>query len=483
MNEEDSEQLGLFLEQRGFVPAASAEEADIVLLNTCSVRKKPEDKVYSKLGELRLIKAVRPSLIIGVCGCMAQVQAQAIARRAQYVDFIVGTGHAADVPAIVERVREARRSGQERLLPIMELGLPVRKGATVAEVPLRAVERPAKLRAFVPIMYGCDRFCTFCVVPSTRGRERSRRPDEVVAEVRRLAIGGTREVTLLGQTVNSYGRNLPDERITFAELLRRVADVPGIERIRFTSPHPCGFTDDLIEAIATIPQVCEHVHLPLQAADDELLQRMKRGYTVAQYRTILDKLREAVPGIAITTDIMLGFPGETEEQFRATLDFVEEVRFDSAFMFAYSPRPGTKASAMPDQIPYRVKVERLAKLIELQNRVSAEINASLVGATVEVLIEGQSARVETRLTGLTRTFKTVHLDVQPTVDDGPTPRPGETVSVRVTSGGLTGLVAVWPAHGPDASGGVSIETGATGIGPARHALSTAGRGLAPAGGH
>jgi len=448
MNEEDAEQIALFLEGDGLQPAAGPSTADVVLLNTCSVRRKPEEKVFSKLGELRELKAARPELIIGVCGCMAQVQWRAIARRAPHVDFIVGTGHASEIPRMVRRAAERRELAAGRHGPLLELGLPERKGAVVSDVPLRALGRPARIRAFVPIMYGCDRFCTFCIVPETRGRERSRPIEDVVSEVRRLAISGTCEVTLLGQTVNSYGRNLPEPGVTFARLLRLVAGVEGIRRIRFTSPHPCGFTDDLVRAIAEIPEVCEHVHLPLQVADDELLRRMKRGYTSSDFARVLDALRESVPGIAVTTDIMLGFPGETESQFQATMRFVRSARFDAAFMFAYSPRPGTRAAQLPDQVPDDVKVARLSELIETQNRITAEINAALVGRSLEVLVDGTSARNRARVTGLSRTFKTVH--IERSQDATAEPGPGDFVQARIVEGGLTGLIATLgePADAP-----------------------------------
>lgn len=458
MNDEDSEQLGLYLEQDGLLPVGSAAEADVVLLNTCSVRRKPEEKVFSKLGELRELKDERPEMVIGVCGCMAQAHAAEIARRAPHVDFIVGPGHAASVPGLLRRTAQRRAEQAGTQAPFTELDLPPRKGSVVSDVPLRLLTRRAGLRMYVPIMYGCDRFCTFCIVPTTRGRERSRPPEEVLAEVKRLAAGGTREVILLGQTVNSYGRHMKDGNTTFAMLLREIGAVQGIERIRYTSPHPCDFTDDLIETMASTRAVCEHVHLPLQAADDDLLRRMRRGYTMLEYRTLLDRLRERIPGIAVTTDIMLGFPGETDAQFRATLDFVREVRFDAAFMFAYSPRPGTRAATMPDQVPYAVKVARLTELIETQNRISAEINAGLVGSDVDVLIEGPSARNPHRMTGLTRTFKTVHVDA--TEDRTGSPRPGDLVSVRVVEGGLTGLVGQLTGETPLRSGAGDLSASA-----------------------
>lgn len=431
MNDEDSEQIGLFLEQAGYQPIEDPLEADVVVLNTCSVRAKPEQKVYSKLGELREAKLKRPDMIVAVCGCMAQVESAEIRRRAPFVDLIVGTGNPGALPELVQRARERASSGAAGP-PIVSLDLPARRGAVVTDIPMRNVLRRPKLKAHVPIMYGCDKFCTFCIVPHTRGRERSRPTADILAEIRALARAGTREVTLLGQTVNSYGKNLAEGRVPFARLLEQIDAIPGLERIRFTSPYPRDFTDELIEAIARLPKVCEHIHLPLQVADDELLARMRRGYTVARYREIVDKLRAAVPGIAITTDLMLGFPGETDEQYRNTLRFVEEVRFDAAFMFAYSPRPGTPAAEMQEQVPQEVKIARLTELIETQNRIAAEINQGQVGRTFEVLVEGRSPRDPSRLTGLTRTFKTV-------VFPGSERLIGRLVHVRTTESSLTGF--------------------------------------------
>jgi len=438
MNEEDSEQMALCLEQMGCAPVDDPARADIVLLNTCSVRQKPEEKVYSKLGELRELKAARPEMILGVCGCMAQVESAQIRRRAPFVDLVVGTGNIAAIPRLIEAIRDRRRLGIGAGA-VAALDLPPRKGAIVTDVPVRAIRRRPKLKAHVPIMYGCDKFCTFCIVPYTRGRERSRPTSEILAEIRGLALGGTREVCLLGQTVNSYGKNLAEGRVPFARLLEQIAQIRGIKRIRFTSPYPRDFKDDLIEAIARIPQVCEHVHLPLQAGDDELLARMRRGYTVAEYREIVRKLRSAVPGVAVTTDIMLGFPGETEAQFENTLRFVEQTRFDSAFMFAYSVRPGTKAAEMPDQVPREVKIARLNRLVAAQNRITAEINRSHVGECVEVLVEGRSQRDPSRLSGYSRTGKMVHFPA-PAASRDADGLVGRLVHVRVTDGLLTGFL-------------------------------------------
>jgi len=446
MNEEDSEQMALYLEQMGYAPVDDAAHADVILLNTCSVRQKPEEKVYSKLGELRELKAQRPERIIGVCGCMAQVESAEIKRRAPFVDMVVGTGNIAAIPNLIRSVKERKEvigSSGDRVIgnpaapspnhPITALDLPPRKGAVVTDVPLRNILRKPKLKAHVPIMYGCDKFCTFCIVPLTRGRERSRPTAEILREIEGLARAGTKEVTLLGQTVNSYGKNMAEGKVPFARLLEQISEIRGIQRIRFTSPYPRDFTDDLIETIARLPKVCEHVHLPVQVADDDLLRRMHRGYTVARYREIVEKLRAAVPGIALTTDLMLGFPGETDEQFWNTMRFVEEVRFDSAFMFAYSPRPGTKAADMPDPVPHEVKIARLRQLIELQNRITLEINRSQVGQVFEVLVEGKSQKDPSKLTGLTRTFKTVHFPGDPRLI-------GKLAPVRAVEGYLTGFM-------------------------------------------
>ncbi len=401
MNEEDSEQMGLYLQERGYEPTERLEEADVVLLNTCSVRRKPEEKVFSTLGQLRKLKERKPHMVIGVCGCMAQLRAEEIKQRAPHVDMIVGTAHVAQVGALLEEVLQKRRLA-------MRLELPERKGAIVTDIPQRKVDRQPKLKAFVPIQYGCDKFCTFCIVPITRGRERSRPTADIIDEIKRLAERGTKEVILLGQTVNSYGKNLLEGRVPFARLLKLINDIDGIERIRFTSPYPRDFRDDLIEAIATLPKVMEQVHLPLQSGDNKILKAMRRLYTVEQFEEIVHKLRERIPNIAITTDIIVGFPGETDEQFENTLKVVERIRFDGAFMFDYSPRPGTPAAAMENQVPRHIKQERLERLIALQNRITCEINASQVGRVFEVLVEGPSQKDPSKLAGFTRENKMMH---------------------------------------------------------------------------
>ena len=416
--------MELSLQKLGFARASKINEAEVILLNTCSVRKKPEDKAFSLLGAIAPLKASNPNVVIGVCGCMAQIRADEIRRRAPHVDFVLGTGQVSQVGALVEQAREARSFTKS-------LELPERKGAVVTEIPKRLVGRSAKLKAFVPIQYGCDKFCTFCIVPSTRGRERSRPTEDIVDEVRSLVAAGTREVTLLGQTVNSYGKNLAEGRVPFSQLLWKLNEIEGLRRIRYTSPYPRDFKTDLIETIRDCPSVMEHVHLPLQSGDDDLLKAMKRLYSRESFMEIVQELRSTVPGISITTDVIVGFPGETEEQFENTLSAIEEIRFDGAFMFIYSPRPGTPAADM-EQVPLAARQARLERLIALQNHIACESNQAAVGRVLEVLVEGPSAKDPAMLQGYSRDFKMVHFE-------GPSSLTGELAQVKATEAHLWGL--------------------------------------------
>jgi len=425
MNEEDSEQLGLYLEGIGFERASAMLEAQVILLNTCSVRKKPEDKAFSMLGELEPLRKAKPDLIIGVCGCMAQARADEIKRRAPHVDFVLGTGDIGQLPGLVEEAAQ-RRKFQKRV------DLPERKGNIVESVPQRHLGRSPKLKAFVPIQYGCDKFCTFCIVPTTRGRERSRPTEDVVEEVSMLAAGGTKEITLLGQTVNSYGKNLVEGRVPFSQLLWKLSEIEGLERLRYMSPYPRDFRTDLIETIRDCPKVMEQCHMPIQSGDDSMLKEMHRLYTVDSYRKIIDELRSRMPGIGLTTDIIVGFPGETDEQFENTLKIVEEIRFDGAYMFAYSIRPGTPAGDRKDQVPEKVKKERLSRLIDLQNKITCEINDTLIGKTLEVLVEGPSPKNSQVLQGYSREYKMVHFA-------GSAERTGRLAQVKIVSSHLWGL--------------------------------------------
>lgn len=314
---------------------------------------------------------------------------------------MIGTGEISQIPGLVSETMQARRFRSRTALP-------ERKGSVVSDVPQRHFGRDTKspLKAFVPIQYGCDKFCTFCIVPTTRGRERSRSTEDILEEVAALASRGTKEVTLLGQTVNSYGKNLLEGKVPFANLLRRIAHIPGIERIRYTSPYPRDFRDDLISTHSDVREVMPHCHLPLQSGDDEVLSKMHRVYTVDSFTEIYQNLRK-IHGMAITTDVIVGFPEETEEQFQNTIRVMEKLRFDSAFMFAYSPRPDTKAAEMP-QLDRETKSRRLNKLIDLQNQITCEINSDEQGSVFEVMVEGPSEKNPSLLKGLTRHFKTMH---------------------------------------------------------------------------
>lgn len=424
MNEDDSEQIAGLLMQMGYSSTVDPEEADVAILVTCSVREKPEQKAKSKLGELALLKRNNPRLIIGVCGCMAQRMGESLRKGRPYLDFVIGTGAISRLPDIICRVREKRRFEHDLEIPADASG--------PRPVPGRVERVGSALKSFVPVMYGCDNYCAYCVVPYVRGRERSRTIKEVVAEVRDLAGKGRKEITLLGQNVNSYGATL-DPRSDFADLLRVVSEVDGIDRIRFTTSHPKDFSDRLIEAMRDLPTVCEHVHLPVQSGDDEVLKRMNRGYTSQHYRDRVAALRQAVPDIAITTDFLVGFPGETDEQFENTMRLCEDLRFDAAFMFSFNPIPNTAAEKMADQVPGKVRIHRLRRLIAVQNAITCEINASQVGCVYEVLVEGASPKDATRLTGLTRQNKTVNFP-------GDASLIGTTVPIQATEGHLYGYV-------------------------------------------
>lgn len=423
MNERDSETIAGVLSSLGYQPATRPEEASVLVINTCAVREKPEHKVFSKLGNLRKLKERRPDAIIVVAGCVAQIAPEKIRRQAPYVDVIVGPRNLSHLEEILRQAMQAPQVLTDDTEIVPE-GL--------------AVQRAQGVSAFVNISYGCDNYCSYCIVPYTRGREQSRSPRAVVAEVQRAVAEGYREVTLLGQNVNSYRGLEPGDSVPtdFAGLLALVDAVPGLARLRFTTSHPKDLSPRLIEAIASLPTVCEHLHLPIQAGDDEVLRRMGRGYTYAQYRALVTAARQAIPGLAITTDVMVGFPGETEEQFRNTYRAFEEIRFDQAFLFKYSDRPGTKASHMADKVPEAVKQDRLERLVALQNRISREVNRAQVGEVVEVLVEGADPKSPTRLRGRTRNNKLV-------IFEPDTPHParlvGALVKVRTQGGFLWGF--------------------------------------------
>ncbi len=425
MNVEDSEQMSLYLQELGLSESENIEDAEVVLLNTCSVRKKPEDKAFSALGVLAIAKQSNPKMVIGVCGCMAQLRADEIKKRAPHVDFVIGTAQLNEIPSLVRNARQIKQF-QKRT------ELPERKGAIVTDVPQRHLGRNGKLRAFVPIQYGCDKFCTYCIVPTTRGRERSRATEDILEEISDLAKKGTKEVTLLGQTVNSYGKNLLEGKIPFSQLLWKISEIPGISRIRYTSPYPRDFRKDLIEAHANCKSVMEHCHLPLQSGDNEMLKQMKRVYTVESFTDIYHQLRQ-IDGMAVTTDIIVGYPGETDEQFQNTLEVMKKLRFDSAFMFAYSPRPGTPAAVIQDQIPKEIKMNRLKELIALQNKITESINQSEEGNFFEVIVEGKSEKDSNLYKGTTRHFKTMHFEATESLV-------GSTVIVRADKAYIWGFM-------------------------------------------
>jgi tRNA-2-methylthio-N6-dimethylallyladenosine synthase len=413
MNEYDSERVAGLLREHRYELTDNEAEADLILVNTCAIREKAEDKVYSKLGELRALKAQRPELVLGVMGCMAQLQQGVVQKRAPYVDLVFGSPAVARVAELVERVQRERR-------PVMETG-----EAALVKITARPPSA-SRLKAYVTVMEGCEKHCTFCVVPRTRGRERSHTPEAIVAEVRELVADGCREVTLLGQTVNAYGRDLTPPS-DLAELFRRVDDVEGLARIRFTTSNPYNLTPKLIAAIRDVPKVCEWFHLPLQSGSDRVLERMNRGYTRAQYLDLIAALRDAVPDIALSTDLIVGFPGETETDFEATLEMVERVHYDNVFAFRYSRRPGTPAATMDDQIAEDVKAERNGRLLAVVNRVMAARSARLAGQEVEVLVDGTSKRNAGELSGRTRCNRVVNFD-----GDGRV-RVGDVVTARVTA--------------------------------------------------
>jgi len=396
MNEYDSERVAGLLRHADYEITDRADEADLIILNTCSIREKAEDKVYSQLGALKHLKRQNPDLIIGVMGCMAQLQQGRIQERAPYVDLVFGSPAIARVQDLVARARRERR-------PVLETG----------EGPLvKITARPdeaGRLKAFVTVMEGCEKHCTFCVVPTTRGRERSHPPEAIVEEIRELAARGCREVTLLGQTVNAYGRDLTPAT-DLAALLERVDEVPGLARIRFTTSNPYNLTSRLIRAIRDVPKVMEYLHLPLQSGSDTVLARMNRGYTRSRYLELIAELTETVPGIALSTDLIVGFPGETEDDFAQTVEMVERVGYDNVFAFRYSRRPGTPAAAMPDQVPDEVKASRNSRLLEAAVRVGAERSRALEGRVVEILVDGVSRKNAREATGRTPCNRVVNLD-------------------------------------------------------------------------
>jgi tRNA-2-methylthio-N6-dimethylallyladenosine synthase len=399
MNEHDSERIGGVLMADGMMLTDDPGDARVIVLNTCAIRENADNKLYGNLGHLKPLKDQRPDLRIVVAGCLAQKDQGEIQRKAPWVDVVVGT-HA--LPQLVDLLERAERDGPQ---------MDVREYTDTFPSALPAA-RADGVRAWVSIATGCDNACTFCIVPFVRGAQRSRAMGDILAEVQGLATSGVVEVTLLGQNVNTYGRDVsvPDSssRPLFADLLRMVNQVDGIERIRFTSPHPHDFTPDVIDAMATSEKVCEHIHFPLQSGSDRVLKAMQRSYRRDRYLGWLDRIRDAIPTIAVSTDIIVGFPGETEADFADTLEVVERAGFDSAYTFQYSPRPGTRAATMPEQVPKEVVQERFDRLVALQTSITAERNRRHVGDVVDVLVEGDGKRAGSTQSR-TRTNRIVHL--------------------------------------------------------------------------
>ncbi|MGH2977847.1 MAG: tRNA (N6-isopentenyl adenosine(37)-C2)-methylthiotransferase MiaB [Gaiellaceae bacterium] len=416
MNAHDSERIKGLLEELGLGEAPSQDQADVIVLNTCTIREKPDTRFAAHMGNAAKLKRDRPGTIVAVGGCYAEAQRERLFTLYPDVDVAFGPGtisHLGDwLGAGGEGVaRGVFGTGEERTFAAL---LPVR--------------RERRFQAWVQVSMGCNSVCSYCIVPAVRGRETSRRPGEVMAEVERLAGEGVREVTLLWQNVNSYGRDVGS---SFAELLRAVDAVPGIDRIRFTSPHPKDFRRDVIAAMADCEAVCEHAHLPLQSGASRILKAMRRTYSRERYLRLVGELRAAIPNLALTTDIIVGFPGETEADFRETLEVVEEVGYDGAFTFVYSPRAGTEAAAMAEQVPDGLKRDRIERLVEVVQRVAAELNADRVGMVEEVLVEGPSRTEPELLRGRTRRNTTVNFTGEAA--------PGELVSVQIASATSTTL--------------------------------------------
>ena len=421
MAEHDAEMLAGQLEEIGYRHTTEQTEADIILLVTCCVRETAENKVWGLLGRLRKLKQQKPGLITGVSGCLPQQagMGENIKQRFPHVDLIFGTHNVHELPRMINQLQQCRQT-------VLEIW----SGADALPEGV-AVRRTPGIKAWVTVMYGCDNFCTYCIVPYVRGRERSRKPENIVLEIEELVSQGYKDITLLGQNVNSYGKEF-DPFFDFADLLQRLNQITGLERLRYTTSHPRDFTDKLIDVVATSDKVCENFHLPVQAGSNHVLKKMNRGYTREQYLGLIEKIKNKFPGASITTDIMVGFPGETGEDFKDTLDIVRRVRFDSAFTFVYNTRQGTPAAKMTEQVPDEIKTERIQQLITLQNEISLAKNRDLEGSVVEVLVEGSTKNNADRLSGRTRTnklvFFTSDLDLA-----------GQTVPVRINSGHMTYL--------------------------------------------
>lgn len=419
MNEYDSEKIGGILQGEGYQLTDNLEEAQLILVNTCCIREKAEQKFYSQLGRLAGLKKKNPSLAIGVGGCIAQREGKRIFERAPQVDLVFGTQNISSLPELLRQLRQ----GKGKVADVTQ--------GKVVEVSSPHIRRESTVKAWVTIMQGCNNFCSFCVVPYTRGPERSVPGEMILDEIRGLAHQGYKEVTLLGQNVNAYGKDLAGEG-AFPALLSRVNDLDGIERIRFTTSHPKDLSEELMGAMARLAKVCEHIHLPVQAGSDSVLDRMNRRYTGEEYRAKIARLRALLPSMGISTDVIVGFPGESQEDYARTRELIEEVQYDSLFLFKYSARPETVAATLSDQVPEEVKQERFEEILALQKGITLRKNQELEGKRVEVLVEGASKKDPAKLTGRTRTHKIVNFR-------GPEGLVGHLVELEVIQGKLYSL--------------------------------------------
>ncbi|WP_162287959.1 tRNA (N6-isopentenyl adenosine(37)-C2)-methylthiotransferase MiaB [Bifidobacterium criceti] len=431
MNVHDSERIAGVLESAGYVRASEEQEQahdlDLIVMNTCAVRENAAERMYGTIGLWAKMKRERPGMQIAIGGCMAQLDRDRIAARTPWVDAVFGTRNIEDLPSLLDRAKVTGKA-QTKVAERLE--------TFPSDLP---VHRASKTSAWVAISVGCNNTCTFCIVPTTRGRERDRRPGDVLDEIRAVVADGAKEVTLLGQNVNSYGYGIGD-RYAFSKLLRACGGIEGLERVRFTSPHPAAFTDDVIAAMAETPNIMHQLHFPLQSGSDRILRAMRRSYRSDRFLAILGKIREAMPDAQISTDIIVGFPGETEEDFQQTLRVVEQARFSSAFTFIYSPRPGTPAAAM-EQVPYEVSRERIERLLVVQERITAENLKGFEGRDVEVMVTGHAGKKDGethRVTGRERTGVLVHVGVP---DGEPMPGVGDFVTATVTHAGVHNLIA------------------------------------------
>ena len=410
MNVAESERMAGQLAKIGYALTDEIATADLILINSCCVRATAEDKIYGKIGELKKYKLQNPALIIGVLGCLAQKDGDELIKKSPHLDFVLGTARRGELPQVVESFESARK----KFVDTSNVSGQIVEGEIF---PIRA----GSVSAFVPIMYGCNNFCTYCIVPYVRGRERSRQPEEIFAEIKNAVASGFKEINLLGQNVNSYGKEFEKN---FAQLLDKVSKIDGVNRLRFMTSHPKDLSDELIEVMARGENICEHIHLPVQYGSDRILRRMNRVYTVEKYLSLVKKIRAAIPNISLTTDLIVGFPTETEEDFQLTLDFLREVQFDTAFTFIYSERSGTPAANFEGKVDDETKHRRLNELMAVQNKISLEKNLRLEGTTVEVLVEGASKTDKNIFTGRTRTNKAVLFPHE-------SERAGDLVNVKV----------------------------------------------------